>query len=147
MIAVDIIEFEDFRPLDFLVLAKEINEKQVNFKSPNSAIKRNILGRIYYSVFLFLRDWLLKHTSYNSNPIKEHSKIPRYIELHGPFDVEVNKYISKSFKTLKKLRHQSDYYLHIPPLYSYEYSNWVFKDINYAFSLANDIISEFEKLC
>ena len=53
--------------------------------------------------------------------------------------------ISDNLITLK-LRHQSDYFLKVPPLYSYEYSNWFFHDINYALRIANDIINEFEML-
>lgn len=64
--------------------------------------------------------------------------------MHGPFSIEVNKDISKNFNILKRLRHQSDYYLEVPPLYSYEYSMWIFRDISYALALAEDILLHLE---
>ena len=94
--------------------------------------------------FLYVREWLLKHTNYTSQPKKEHSTMPKYIKSNGPFSNEVNHNISKNLKMLKKLRHQSDYYLEIPPLYSYEYSNWIFRDVSHAFILANEIITTLE---
>ena len=40
-------------------------------------------------------------------------------------------------------RHQSDYYIEVPPLYSSEYSKWIFKDVSYALALAQDIFVAF----
>ena len=139
----DINEFEEFRPLDFFQLANELNENMDKFNSSSSSVKRNIFGRIYYSVFLFVREWLLGHTNYKSHPKDDHSKIPKYIRMHGPFSSNINMDISRKIETLKKLRHQSDYYIEVPPLYSYEYSNWTFKDISYALALAEDIFVAF----
>ena len=154
----DINEFEEFRPLDFFQLANELNENMDKFNSSSSSVKRNIFGRIYYSVFLFVREWLLGHTNYKSHPKDDHSKIPKYIRMHGPFSSNINMAnvnkgrrmssninmdISRKIETLKKLRHQSDYYIEVPPLYSYEYSNWTFKDISYALALAEDIFVAF----
>ena len=73
----------------------------------------------------------------------DHSKIPEYIRNQGPFSNEVNKDVSKNFNILKRLRHQSDYYLEVPPLYSFEYSKWIFKDVSYALALAQDIFVAF----
>ena len=94
---------------------------------------------------MFVREWLLKNTNYVSNPKKDHSKIPEYIKIQGPFSNEVNKDISNNFNILKRLRHQSDYYIEVPPLYSYEYSMWIFRDISYALALAEDIFVAFGK--
>ncbi|WP_407381486.1 hypothetical protein [Methanobrevibacter sp.] len=116
------------------------------FKSSESAVKRNIYGRIYYAVFLCVRQWLTDNTGYVSYAPGEHSRMPRYIKSKGPFDNKINQKISDDIIDLKKLRHQSDYYLKKPSKYSQEYENWVFEDIEYAFSIANNIIKDFNNL-
>lgn len=60
------------------------------------------------------------------------------------FDRIGNIRISDSLKELKKMRHQSDYYLKIPKKESKEYDRWNFGDINRAFKLARDIFDSFE---
>ena len=61
-------EFEDFGPKDFLILASELNLKQLDFDSSGSSIKRTIFGRSYYAAFLSVREFLPSNTEYLSNP-------------------------------------------------------------------------------
>ena len=72
----DINEFEDFQPLDFLDLANELNCNIEKFNASSSSVKRNIFGRIYYAIFLYGREWLLKHTNYTSQPKKNILQCP-----------------------------------------------------------------------
>lgn len=138
--------FEEFHPLDFLHLVEELSSMENEFNSSESAVKRNIYGRIYYAVFLCVRESLINNTNYVSWKYGEHSRMPRYIKNNGPFTISLNRKISRDLKALKKLRHQSDYYLKEPGKYSKEYQNWVFEDIEYAFSIANNIIKAFNNL-
>lgn len=72
-------DFEDVTPRDFLNLACELEEIKTNLNSKNSIINRTIYMRIYYAVFLFLREWLKKFTQYHSQK-GEHAKLPNYIK-------------------------------------------------------------------
>ena len=86
--------FEDFKPLDFLELAEELSVMENDFNSSDSSVKRNIYGRIYYAIFLYVRDWLSNNTDYVSYSPGEHSRLPRYIKSKGPFNKTRNeKYI------------------------------------------------------
>lgn len=135
--------FDDFEPLDFLNLAEELSIMENDFNSSESSVKRNIYGRIYYAIFLYVRWWLSNNTDYVSYAPGEHSRLPNYIKTKGPFDRCINQEISDNLMNLKKLRHQSDYYLELPNKFSKSYENWVFTDIDGAFAIANDIIGYF----
>lgn len=137
-------EFEDFNPLDFLEFATEINCNIQNFDSSSSSVKRVIFSRAYYAVFLFLRETLSHNTEYISNPYGEHRRLPNFIESKGPFDKKLNYELADIVRTLKKLRHQSDYYLEVPVEGTKEYEDWLFDDTNFAIDLANKIITQFE---
>ena len=141
----DKFEFEQFSPVDFLNIACELNEKLLEFESSSSSVKRTIFGRSYYSTFIFLREILKNNTDYISNPYGEHRRLPNYIRFKGPFDEKTNKELYDSINTLKKLRHQSDYYLKVPSKGTKEYDNWVFEDCDFAINLAFKIIKLFEK--
>ena len=141
----DNIEFEQFSPIDFLYVACELNEKLLEFESSSSSVKRTIFGRSYYSIFIFLREILKNNTDYISNPYGEHRRLPNYIKFRGPFDEKTNKELYDAINTLKKLRHQSDYYLTVPPKGTKEYDDWVFEDCDFAINLAFKIIKLFEK--
>ena len=141
----DEIEFEQFSPIDFLYVACELNEKLLEFESSSSSVKRTIFGRTYYSTFIFLREILKNNTDYISNPYGEHRRLPNYIKFKGPFDEKTNKELYDSINTLKKLRHQSDYCLKVPPKGTKEYDVWVFEDCDFAINLAFKIIKLFEK--
>ena len=49
-------DFEDISPEEFLDFACELNQIKDDLNSTNSAINRTIYMRIYYDVFLFLRE-------------------------------------------------------------------------------------------
>lgn len=57
-------DFEDVTPEEFHDFALELNEIKNDLDSSDSIINRTINMRIYYSVFLFLREWLKKYTKY-----------------------------------------------------------------------------------
>ena len=137
-------EFEDFSPKDFLVLASELNLKQLDFDSSGSSIKRTIFGRSYYAAFLSVREFLASNTEYVSNPFGEHTRIPNFIKSRGPFNEEDNEKIYRDLLLLKKLRHQTDYYLEVPPIGTKEHKNWLFNDVDYAIDVASKIIDMFE---
>lgn len=137
-------EFEDFTPLDFLEFSTEINCNIQIFDSSGSSVKRVVFSRVYYAVFLFLRETLSCNTEYISNPYGEHRRLPNFIESKGPFDKKLNHDFAGHVRTLKKLRHQSDYYLEIPLEGTKDYENWLFQDTEFAINLANKIIAHFE---
>lgn len=137
-------QFKDFTPLDFLEFATEINCNIQNFDSSNSAVKKVVFSRVYYAVFLFLRETLSHNTEYISNPYGEHRRLPNFIESKGPFDDKSNKVLAKNINVLKKLRHQSDYFLEVPMKGTKEYEDWLFYDADYAIDVANKIIAQFE---
>ena len=64
--------FENFNPEDFLQLAKELENNLANLEVNESSIYRTIFGRIYYAIFLYVREWLCENTEYKSNPQGEH---------------------------------------------------------------------------
>lgn len=68
-------DFEDISPKEFLDLACELDQIKEDLTSTNSAINRTIYIRIYYAVFLFLREWLRKFMNYESRK-GEHTKLP-----------------------------------------------------------------------
>lgn len=137
-------EFEEFTPTDFLNLASELNFRILEFDSSGSSIKRTIFNRVYYATFIWLREILSQNTEYVSNPFREHTRLPNFIKSKGPFDEGVNEKIYKDLLRLKKLRHQSDYSLKVPPKGTKEYENWLFCDEEYAIEVANKIINMFE---
>lgn len=137
-------KFEKFEPIDFLKISEEINKHSNILDVDESSIERTIFGRLYYASFLYAREWLSKNHGYKSKGPRDHKNLPYYIKKHGPFDKIGNIRISDNLKELKKMRHQSDYYLKIPEKGSKEYGRWNFSDVNHAFELARDIIDSFE---
>lgn len=137
-------EFEDFSPLDFLTLAVELNSKILEFNSSSSSVKRTIFSRSYYAAFICARELLSENTEYISNPHGEHTRMLNFIRFRGPFDEHVNDDVYWDLNNLKRLRHQSDYHLEVPPEGSKEYENWIFEDTDYAINLANKVISQFK---
>ena len=139
--------FENFQPSDFLSLAEKLIEYNEEHELDNSSLERTIYGRIYYGTFLFVRTWLDEKTDFNvKNTGKDHQNIPRYLKVHGPFEPSKNNMISDDIKTLKKLRHQADYYLKFPDENSREYNRWISDDVHYALDLAENIINSFNEL-
>ena len=136
-------DFFDIEPKEFYEFACELEDIKYDLNSTESAINRSIYMRIYYAVFLFLREWLKKHTPYQSWRKGEHSRLANYILFKGPFDKNVNRAIYRKLTILKRLRHQADYDLKVPPKYSSEYQKWDFTSINSAFKIAEDIIKTF----
>lgn len=134
-------EFNNFQPIDFLNVAKDLYSN-LNDDTPNSsAIKRIIYGRIYYATFLFIREWLIENEGYES--FKDHENVPKAFVNKGPFGRVRNKQISKNLKRLKKLRHQADYFITKPLEGTALYRKWLPDDIDSAFELANDIFNSF----
>lgn len=138
-------DFEDVEPKEFYDLACELNQIKKDLDSTESAINRNVYMRIYYAVFLFLREWLKKYTSYYSWPKGEHNRLANYIRFRGPFEKQINELIYAKLNILKKLRHQSDYKLKIPNKYSKDYEKWEFTTIDSAFEIAENIIKTFNE--
>lgn len=135
-------DFEDVTPMEILDLACELEEIKDDLNSTKSAINRTVYVKIYYAVFLFLREWLKKHLNYVS--LKgEHKKLPNFIKKHGPFDFAINNQIFEDLILLKMLRHQADYKLVVPAKNSLEYSKWKFTSIESAFKIAEGIIKTF----
>ena len=60
------------------------------------------------------------------------------------FDDKINHELFKDINVLKKLRHQSDYYLEVPPKGTKAYENWIIEDTDYAINLAKKIINLFK---
>jgi hypothetical protein len=137
-------EFEDFNPIDFLTLASELNSKIFEFNSSSSSIRRTIFSRSYYATFICVREFLSKNTEYISNPYGEHTRMLNFIKFRGPFSEKVNEDIYWDLRNLKKLRHQSDYYLNVPSKGTKEYKDWLFCDTDFAIDLANNIIKQFK---
>lgn len=135
-------EFEFFIPSDFLELSNELLEKLDNFDCGISALKRTIYSRAYYSSFLHVREWLLHRGIYVST-VKDHSEIPDFLRLHGPFDSAKNMEIASEMELLKKLRHQADYYIKKEDASRYN-SVWVDGSVEDALSMADDIIHSFK---
>ena len=135
-------DFENISPKEFLDFARELNQIKYNLNSTNAAVNRTVYMRIYYAVFLFLREWLKKFTNYKSKQ-GEHTKLPRFIKKYGPFGADKNKEIYEELIHLKKLRHQADYKLEIPQKNSLNYKNWEFTSIISAFEIAEGIIKTF----
>ncbi len=138
-------DFKDVEPVEFFNLARELDRIKKDLNSTEPSINRNIYGRIYYSIFLFLREWLKKHTSYQSWPKGEHSRMANYIRYRGPFDEKINELIYEDLVLLKKLRHQADYKLKIPIRSSQNYHRWDFTTIGSAFEIAEDIFRIFRE--
>lgn len=137
-------DIEDVTPQEILDLACELDEIKDDLNSTNSAVNRTIYVKIYYAVFLFLREWLKKHTEYRS--LKgEHVKLPNFIKMNGPFDSKKNKEIYRKMIHLKKLRHQADYRLTVPSKNSKNYRKWKFTSIDSAFEIAESIIKTFKE--
>ena len=57
-------DFEDVSPRDIFDFACELDDIKEDLSSTNSAVNRTIYVKIYYAVFLFLREWMKKHTKY-----------------------------------------------------------------------------------
>ena len=137
-------DFEDIEPEEFFDLALELEEIKYDLNSTESALNRNIYMRIYYAVFLFLREWLKQHTDYNSWRKGEHRRLANYIRYKGPFDRIFNESIYGKLMILKKLRHQADYDLLVPDKSSPDYKKWDFTTIALAFKIAESIIKAFK---
>ena len=134
-------EFEFFQPIDFLKLSEEMYSDVDSFKSMPSAVKRTVISRIYYSTFLYVRDWLIRH-GYSSTK-NDHTQIPDYISTQWPFSPIDNQYISTELLRLKKLRHQADYYIIRNDCLRYG-EQWISDDVESTFQTANDIILKFK---
>ena len=137
-------DFEDIEPKEFYDLACELEQIKEKLSSTESAVNRNIYMRIYYSVYLFIREWLKKHTPYQSKPKGEHRRLANYVRFHGPFSRDINESIYFDLILLKKLRHQADYKLKVPYKYTAEYQKWDFTSISAAFNIAEEIIETFK---
>ena len=136
-------DFEDINPHEILELAGELDEIKDDLDSSKSAVNRTIYVKIYYAVFLFLREWLKQHMNYQSR-VGEHTKLPNFIKKKGPFTNYKNNEVYLDLLLLKKLRHQADYRLIVPSRYSQEYHKWEFTSIADAFKIAESIIKAFK---
>lgn len=135
-------DFDDVSPKEIIDLAFELDEIKDNLNSTTSSINRTVYAKIYYAVFIFLREWLKKYMGYKSFK-GEHKKLPNFIKSRGPFDSAKNKQIYDELILLKKLRHQADYMIIVPSKYSINYYKWEFTSIKSAFKIATDIIKTF----
>ena len=138
-------DFEDITPQDILDFAGELDEIKDDLNSSKSAVNRTIYVKIYYAVFLFLREWLKQHMNYESRN-GEHTKLPNFIKKKGPFSANKNYEIYFDLLLLKKLRHQADYRLTVPSKYSKNYKKWKFTSIVDAFLIVESIINAFKDI-
>ncbi len=136
-------DFEDVTPCEILEFAGELDEIKEDLDSSKSVVNRTVYVKIYYAVFLFLREWLKKHMNYQSQN-GEHTKLPNFIKKKGPFKDYKNNEIYLDLLLLKKLRHQADYRLTVPSKYSQNYKKWEFTRIADAFKIAESIIKAFK---
>ena len=138
-------DFEDVTPCEILEFAGELDEIKEDLDSSKSVVNRTIYVKIYYAVFLFLREWLKKHMNYQSQN-GEHTKLPNFIRKNGPFDFKKNQKIYHELVHLKKLLHQADYKLIVPSKNSINYNKWKFTSICSAFEIAERIIKSFKEV-
>ena len=136
--------FDDFEPKYFIDFSKELHDSRQSFNS-NSTVNRVIYGRIYYGTFLYVREWLKKYWGYNSTT-KDHTKMINFIRSRGSFGFITNTKIADDLELLKKLRHQSDYFITIPNKGTEEYSKWIFESIDDAFNIAQSIINYVDEI-
>ncbi len=96
-----------FRPENFLILAENLMQ-DLNYKDEEST-KRTFIGRVYYSLFLQIREALkLKHgVTFRSTPEDHKIVIVELQKLRGEF---IN--ISISLDKLRAMRNRSDYDLY-----------------------------------
>ena len=137
-------DFVNFESNHFLELAKLLYD-DVNDSEYKSALERTIITRIYYAVFLFLREWM-KEENYGcllKNNGEDHSIIPDFIYNNGPCDNQTNHDIANNFKDLKRLRRQCDYFLELPSPGTDESKKWIRLSTRDAILTAEFIINNF----
>lgn len=137
-------DFEEFKPIDFLELSKELYENLEELGSKPSAIKRTIVSRLYYASFLHVRAWFVSYGNYSSNGPLDHYNIPKMIIGNTPMMGIFEKELRDKLIILGKNRRVCDYEFEIPMTYGnknkyYKYSLEDLIDYSY------EIISTFNK--
>ena len=137
-------DFINFESKHYLELAKLLYN-HINDTEYKSALERTIITRIYYAVFLFLREWMKKENYgiYLKNNGLDHAIIPNFIYDNGPCDYQTNHDIANNFKDLKKLRQQCDYFLELPKKGTDESNKWINISTQDAILTAEFIINSF----
>ena len=137
-------DFINFESKHYLELAKLLYN-HINDTEYKSALERTIITRIYYAVFLFLREWMKKENYgiYLKNNELDHAIIPNFIYDNGPCDYQTNHDIANNFKDLKKLRQQCDYFLELPKKGTDESNKWINISTQDAILTAEFIINSF----
>jgi hypothetical protein len=111
-------------PLDFYEFAKEIRSNTSFFPE---ALKRTILGRIYYAVFLFVRDDL--SLSLQSSPLKlAYDSMSREGLIHSLVvdalkEVETSNHLGNVLFGMGRRRRDADYKMHITKNWDREISD------------------------
>jgi hypothetical protein len=88
-------------PLDFLEVARELKDR------PEESFRRTSIGRSYYAVFLFFRDYLDRNGVKKLDPAREiHPFVTICLRKSG---VEIGNSIGKNLLNLKQSRVDADY--------------------------------------
>lgn len=111
-------------PLDFYEFAKEIRSNASNFPE---ARKRTILGRIYYAVFLLVRDELglsLQNSQFKS----VYDSLSRQGPIHSLIvdvlkEVEASNHLGNVLYGMGRRRRDADYKMHITKNWDREISD------------------------
>jgi len=106
-------DFKLFNSKDFLSLAKEL-DKDNQLACTENSIKRTIVSRMYYSVFLHAREWLIDKEKIKEDVVN-HNEVILYFRDEQPLEsFELNKEITDRLITLKKNRVHCDYIFDVP---------------------------------
>lgn len=137
-------DFDNFESKHYLELAKLLYG-DLNDSEYKSALERTVITRIYYSVFLFLREWMKEENKdyLLKNNGDDHKIIPDFIYKYGPHDPQTNHDIANNFKDLKKLRRQCDYFLELPDKGTDDWNKWIRLSTRDAILTAEFIINNF----
>lgn len=137
-------DFEEFEPIDFLELSKELYNNLEELDSKPSSIKRTIVSRLYYASFLHVRTWLINNGVYNSKGPVDHYNIPRLIIGNTPMMSIFEKELRDKLIILGKNRRICDYEFEIP--LTYERNNKYYKySLEDLIDYSDEIISTFNK--
>jgi uncharacterized protein (UPF0332 family) len=97
-------------PLDFYELSKEIRSSSSRF---SEALERTIVGRIYYAIFLMVREELrtaLKGSRYESlfDSLSQKGVIHSLV-VQALSKIEVNRHLSNLLYSMRRRREAADY--------------------------------------
>ena len=130
----------NFKPIHFLDVSKHLYQNFINEKE--ESCYRTAIGRIYYSVFLIIRDKI----KWDSNFIKYKGGLSDRKLLNNPHELIIKflfsmgkeyEDLSKNLETLRDLRNNSDYDIN-PPI--------IKRQVETAFELFQFIAIDYQKI-